>query len=398
MKQHQPTFRPFTKFAALVLTLACTAAAADEARIWRAAVFDAQAKAIRVWDLGEQEEVASFKTRGSVQFQVGLEPMSVVTVEAAPGEVRLLHLGLTQEDHGDHKHWVTGKPTLGPVVLQGLRPSHVNAGAGQLAVFFDGDGAVRTLTPHATASPVVERLADRAHHGIAVPLAGGRLLISIPASEGTLPRGMQLLDSAGKPQTRSPHCGAQHGDGHHQLRFLFGCDNGLLLYDDQRQTFELLPYPADAGKRMVRNMVGTPIAPRFVAGFGPSALLLIDLDPQKMIPVPLPAPVLHYGWDATKPDQVYALLHSGELLALNARSGQILNRTALLPPWQPAAAGETSPPVPKLAASAGRIAVVDPRSGLLHFVRSSDLKALDRIVLGGQPISIVMRSVNLDPH
>jgi hypothetical protein len=379
---------------ALMTACATRTTTPDEARIWRAAITDPQAKSIRVWDLGEREEVAVFKTQAPAQLHPGLGSAEFISVEKASGEVRLLHLGLKQEDHGDHSHWIAGKPSFTLPVLLGPRPAHANAGVGQLAIFFDGDGVVRRYTPTLNPPLLPERAAARDHHGIGVPLSGARLLLSRPAVEGRLPEGMHLLDANGKIQVTSPPCSAQHGDGHQGQLYLFGCDNGLLLYNDQTQAFELLPYPADSGKRLVRKMISTPKAPLWVADFGKEALLLIDLAQRTQRVVPLPTPLLDANWDTGQPEQVFALLHSGELLSLDTRNGAVLRRTALLPAWNPPE--NSSTPTPHLAVAANRIAVVDPRSGLLHFVRASDLKPLEQIALGGQPVGIVMRSVNLD--
>ena len=171
MRNHATAVRRFSRLSrlshagaltfALASVLSVTPAWSEEARIWRAAITDPQAKTIRIWDLGEREEVASFKTTSPAQLHPGLNPMGLVSVESASGEVRLLNLGLKQEDHGDHTHWVTGKPSLSASVMQGKgqgqRPSHANTNATQLAVFFDGDGAIRVVSPNRPQSPLQER-------------------------------------------------------------------------------------------------------------------------------------------------------------------------------------------------------------------------------------------------
>ncbi len=377
--------------ALLVASLPAAAMPQDEARIWRAAIADAQEKVIRVWDLGEREEVGVFKTGAAARLHPAAGSMEFTVIESATGDVRTLHLGLKEEDHGDHNHWVTAKPKLSATLLNGPRPSHANVGAGRVAVFFDGDG---TLRSHALA---VLHATARAHHGIGIPLPGERLLVSRPAAEGSLPDGMQVVDSNGSVQMASPVCEAQHGDGQHHPMYLFGCKNGLLLYDDKRNTFELIPYRLDTDKGMVRTLISTPKNPRWVGNFGKEALLLIDVEQRSQTLVPLPAALLDFQWDPDSPSVAYALVRSGELLAIDTKTGKVLGRRAVLPEWSPPETTGNSPPSPRLAVASDRIALVDPRSGLLHFLRGKDLKTLDEIKLGGQPGGIVMRSVNLDP-
>lgn len=386
---------------ALAPHLSFAAAPQDEARIWRAAITDAQSKVIRVWDLGEREEVAVLPTLAAARMHAGVSFSELTVVESATGNVRLMHLGLRQEDHGDHSHWITGKPTLGDPILQGPKPSHANANAQRVSVFFDGDGVVRSHTTGGNTQPASpskpERATARAHHGIGVPLPDGRLLISRPAAEGSLPNGMQLLDPQGKEILSSPLCDGQHGDGRHRHLHLFGCKNGVLVFDEQRQTFDLLPYPDGATKGLVRTLISTPVQALWVGNFGKEALILIDLEKRKQTVAPLPGSLLDFNWDTDRPERAFALLQSGELLAIDTQSGAILDRRPLLQAWMPPeSSSSTAAPPPKLAVAADRIAVVDPRTGLLHFLRASDLRNLDTLELGGQPAGIVLRSVNLD--
>lgn len=374
-------------------TAAYAAAAAEEARIWRAAVVDQQAKTIQVWDLGEREKVTVFETASPARLNPGTSTMQFISVEGVSGQIRPFDLGLKQENHGDHKDWVAGKPALGDALFVGKRPSHVVANVDKVAVFFDGEGMVRIPINKTMAQTYS---AEKPHHGIAIPMPNNQVLVSMPAAEGNLPKGMRLATSEDKTIAQSPVCERQHGYGQYGDHYIFGCANGLLVFDNKTQSFELINYPQGSGERLVRSMVSTPLKANFVANFGPDGLLLINLTQRKLTPIQLPNKLLGFTWDSAEAQHVFVLLDTGEIARLNAQTGAISQTKQMIPAWKAPAEGEPKLPVPQIAVASSRLVISDPRTGLLQFVQTSDLKELDRIEVGGQPSYLVLRSVNLD--
>lgn len=387
----------------LVLTLGACAThttPVDEARVWRLAVADAKTPILRIWDVEEREEVAVLNIHSPAYLRAGLGDMEVTAVQNKSGQVQMLQLGLRREDHGDHQHWVTGKPVLSAPVLSGQKPSHANPGAGTLAVFFDTDGLVRVYNP-ATPSQVATITANKPHHGVAVPLAGPRYLVSAGAAEGSLPDATQLVDASGRVLQRSPACLQQHGDASFGAWHLFGCANGLLAWDDAASRFALLPYPQDSGARMVRTLLQAQDDGRLLGNFGADGLLFVTLPADAAAPqlaaLTLPAKLLHFAWDRQHSGVAYALLETGALLALDSRTRQVLQQTQVFPAWtDDTADADKRLPKPQLAVAEGRIVVSDARTGLVHVLRTQDLKESDRLPVGGQPGNLVLRSVNLD--
>ena len=379
--------------ALLCLSSTAYAATAEEARIWRAAVVDHKANNIQVWDLGEREKVAVFETASPARLNPGTSAMQFISVEGASGQIRPFDLGLKQENHGDHKDWIAGEPTLGNALLVGKRPSHVVANIGKAAVFFDGEGIVRVPLSNAATK---EYSAEKPHHGIAIPMPNNQILISVPAAEGNLPKGMRLATSEDKTIAQSPVCERQHGYGQFGDYYAFGCANGLLVFDNKSQIFTLLSYPDGSGERLVRNIFSTPLKASFVANYGPDGLLLIDLVQRKLTPVQLPNKMLGFAWDGAEAKHVFVLLDTGEIARLNAQTGAISQTKQMITAWKASAEGEPKLPAPQIAVASGRLVISDPRTGLMHFIQTSDLKELDRIVVGGQPSYLVLRSVNLD--
>ena len=373
------------------------------ARVWRMAVADAKTPTIRIWDLEEREEVAVLTTHSPARLRAGLDEMEVAAIQGKSGQVQMLHMGLKRQDHGDHQHWVTGKPVLSAPILSGLKPSHANPGNGRLAVFYDGEGLARIYNPAAPGETDVIRT-NASHHGLAVPLPRMRYLVSVAAEEGSLPRATQLMDAKGNVLQSNPPCTLQHGDATHGAWHLFGCANGLLVWHDAAQlgsgAFILVPYPKTSGARMVRTLLQSPVSGSFVGNFGADGLLFITLQPQdelpRLAPITLPAKLLHFAWDSQHPQTAYALLESGVLMTIDSSTQQVLGQTQAIPVWTDDASDTANrPPKPQLAVAEGRIVVSDARTGLVHVLRTKDLKQTDTLRVGGQPFSLALRSVDL---
>ena len=405
MPSLQTLIRPLLALGIVTVLSACATRPApqEEARIWRLAVADAKTPTIRIWDVEEREEVAVLTTHSPAYLRAGLADMEVATVQSQSGQVQMLHLGLRREDHGDHQHWVTGKPVLSAAVLSGQKPSHANPGDGTLAVFFDGEGLARIYHPAAPGTPAALK-ANKPHHGLAVPLPGQRYLISAGANEGSLPDATQLVDAGGHVLQRSPACLQQHGDARHGAWHLFGCANGLLAWNDAAEqgqgAFTLWPYPQGSGTRMVRTLLQAQDSNRLVGNFGADGLLFITLPADsaapQLDPITLPAKLLHFAWDRQHSDTAYALLETGVLLALDSRTRQVLQQTQAIPAWQDEAVdADRRLPKPQLAVAEGRIVVSDARTGLVHVLRTQDLQETDRLKVGGQPMNVLLRSVDL---
>jgi hypothetical protein len=367
------------------------------------AVADAKTPTIRIWDVEEREEVAVLSTHSPASLREALSDMEIAVVQGKSGQVQMLHLGLKREDHGDHQHWVTGKPVLSAAVSSGQKPSHANPGDGKLAIFYDGEGLARVYNPAAPNDSTAIK-ANAPHHGLAVPLPRQRFLVTVAAPEGSLPDATQLVDAGGTMLQRSPPCLQQHGDASFGAMHLFGCANGLLVWNDAAQqghgAFTLLAYPSGSGTRMVRTLLRARGEASFVGNFGADGLLFIRLQPHNADPqfatVTLPAKLLHFAWDSQHPHTTFALLETGVVVALNSTTQQVRMQTQAIAPWKDDATdADKRLPKPQLAVAEGRIVISDARTGVVHVLRTLDLKETDQLKVGGQLSGLLLRSVDL---
>ena len=395
-------YRSITQISILAIGLFLGACAShkttDEARIWRVAITDAKTPDIKIWDIEERDEVAVLKTASPARLGAGAKPMQFSVIQGSTGQLQLLDIGLVQENHGNHKHWVSGKPNLSAAVLTGSKPSHANPGVGKIAAFFDGDGIARVYTidklSAGAASPLEIKTAQP-HHGIAIPLPKNQYLISVPPAQGRLPTGIKLVDSMGNTLLNSPLCENMHGDGHHNQLFLFSCANGVMVFDVSKNQFNLIAYPASAGRAW--HLLSSEKQALMIGDYGDSNLIIIDLKTMTMRSVNLPANFLNYQWDEENPQQVWTLLETGELVAIDVTSATITQRASVLPKWLKGDAdAEKNLPKPQLAVAHGRVVVTDARTGQLHVMLTKNLTKSHSLAVGGQPSSLVMRSVNLD--
>ncbi|MEV0354431.1 zinc metallochaperone AztD [Nocardia sp. NPDC050697] len=112
------------------------------------------------------------------------------------------------------------------------KPGHVVRHAGRTVLFADGSGEVTAFDTAALAggSPETEvyTTADP-HHGVAIELADGRLVVSLGTEERRT--GMLVLDAERREIARSEDCPGVHGEATAQGEaVVIGCQNGALVY------------------------------------------------------------------------------------------------------------------------------------------------------------------------
>ncbi|GAA2435818.1 zinc metallochaperone AztD [Actinomadura vinacea] len=118
------------------------------------------------------------------------------------------------------------------------KPGHVVHHAGKTVLFSDGAGKATVFDPRGLGAglpPSTTHTAQHPHHGVAVALAGGRLLITLGDEEKR--PGIQVLGTNGEEVARSEDCPGVHGEAAAKDgTVVIGCENGALLYRDGKIT------------------------------------------------------------------------------------------------------------------------------------------------------------------
>ncbi|MGF6835574.1 hypothetical protein QF015_003771 [Paenarthrobacter sp. TE4293] len=154
---------------------------------------------------------------------------------------RLFDAGAWTEPHGDHSHHYVANPQLTDVAFAAEKAGHVVLHAGKTVLFNDGSGKVESFETSALAAAVEDGklpptdvyTTPEAHHGVAVELEDGKLLVTVGNEVGR--SGIAVL-TAGKGQdrtevVRNEECPGVHGEAVAAGEaVVVGCENGMLIY------------------------------------------------------------------------------------------------------------------------------------------------------------------------
>lgn len=142
-------------------------------------------------------------------------------------------------------------------------PGHVVSHAGVTVLFSDGAGEVTVFDPEDLGDGLPEtstHTTEHPHHGVAVQLANGDLLVTHGDEETRT--GIEVLDADGNEVARSEECPGVHGESAAANEaIVVGCEDGVLVYRDGEIT--KVDSPDDYGR--IGNTSGHEDSP-FVLG------------------------------------------------------------------------------------------------------------------------------------
>ena len=111
-------------------------------------------------------------------------------------------------------------------------PGHAVNHAGVTALFSDGAGEVTLFDPNELGDGLPETqtyTTEHPHHGVAVQLENGELLVTLGDEETR--SGIQILDADRKEITRNEECPGVHGESAARNEtIVVGCEDGVLIY------------------------------------------------------------------------------------------------------------------------------------------------------------------------
>jgi hypothetical protein len=149
--------------------------------------------------------------------------------------------------------------TLKDDEFKGAKPGHVVQHAGATILFADGTGEVTVFKPEELAAGLPKGevyTAAAPHHGVAIKLANGELVVTLGTEEKRT--GILVLDQDRKEITRSEDCPGVHGEAAAQGEaVVIGCEDGVLLYKDGKIT--KIASPDEYGR--IGNQAGSDDSP-----------------------------------------------------------------------------------------------------------------------------------------
>ena len=299
---------------------------------------------------------------------------------------RVFDAGVWTEKHGDHGHSYAAPPALTEASFEASRSGHAVFHAGRTALFSDGSGKVEIFDPAGLGEkpgglPVTDiYTAPEAHHGVAVPLEGGKLLVTLGGSESR--RGIAVM-AAGAGQNRvelerNEDCPGVHGEaaaGHDAV--VVGCENGMLIYRDGRISKVASP---DAYGRM-GNQAGSPASPVVLGDYKvdkdatlerPTRVSLVDTYTASLRLVELGTSYSFRSLGRGPSGEALVLGTDGALRVIDPLTGNIASTIPVVEEWEESETWQD--PRPTLFVQGSTAYVTEPASSTIHAVDLSSGK------------------------
>ncbi len=289
------------------------------------------------------------------------------------GGFDLLDLGTWAEPHGDHDHYYTVDPQLTDVTVDAQTPGHVVVHDGRTALFDDGTGEVtvvdsgdatdddRDARTHTTPS---------AHHGVAVELSDGSIVVSDGNDEERT--GIRVLDSDDEEIAASGACPGVHGEAMAANEtVVIGCEDGVLVYADG----EIAKADSPDGYGRIGNQAGSENSPIVLGDYKsdpdaelerPTRVALVDTTTAELRLVDLPASYSFRSLARGDNGEALVLGTDGKIHVIDPESAQIVDSIPVTDEWKEPT--EWQQPRPAITMLDGSAYVSDPSTNTISAV------------------------------
>ncbi|MEN5073376.1 zinc metallochaperone AztD [Isoptericola cucumis] len=326
---------------------------------------------VQVLDAGSLEQVADLELEGFNRIN-GVGDGRHLLVSTTGG-FQLLDGGAWAEPHGDHSHYYTADPQLTGTTFEATTPGHVVVHDGRTALFDDGTGHVEIFDSAAVADPdreTREHTTPEAHHGVAVELSDGTLVVS----EGTedARTGIRVLDADGEQVAASDECPGVHGEAvAADEAVLIGCEDGVLVVSDGKIT--KVDSPDDYGR--VGNQAGSEESPVVLGDYKtdpdaelerPTRVSLTDTTTGEMTLVDLPASYTFRSLARGDHGEALVLGTDGKIHVIDPKTGELETSIPVIDAWEEPV--EWQSPRPAIFVLDGSAYVTDPANRAIHAV------------------------------
>ena len=233
-----------------------------------------------------------------------------------------------------------------------------------------------------------------AHHGVSVVLEDGTLLTTVGDANGRT--GIRAVDDDGHETATSDECPGVHGEGTLKGEVVvFGCENGVLVYDDGEITKLASPdeygrignaYVSETSSIMVGDYKNDPDA----EGYLLQNVALIDAEAGTLEVVGLPEGV-EYTWRGIvrgPGDDAFILSADGTLNVLDPETGRITESWPIIDAWESPA--EWQEPHPAIVVHGDLAYVTEPAANAVHLVDLTTGEVLESADLEVTPNEIAV--------
>lgn len=289
------------------------------------------------------------------------------------GGFQLLDAGTWAEPHGDHAHYFTSEPRLTDVTYAAQKPGHVVVHDGRTAFFDDGTGEITVVDSAEVAAenPTTrEHTTPTAHHGVAVELTDGTLVVS----EGTEDErtGIRVLDASDAEMAASDACPGVHGEAvAADEAVVIGCEDGAVVYSGG--TIQKVQSPDAYGR--IGNQAGTEASPIVLGDYKsdpdaelerPTRISLIDTRTATVRLVDLPSSYTFRSLGRGDAGEALVLGTDGQLHVIDPETGTLTRSVPVIDAWEEPE--EWQAPRPTLTVLDGSAYITDPSTDTVHAV------------------------------
>ncbi|WP_432559321.1 hypothetical protein [Granulicoccus sp. GXG6511] len=310
----------------------------------------------------------------------------------------VLDTGVEVRGHDDHFHLYSHEPKLTDTVFPAPKPGHAVLHAGRLALFSDEAGTIQVLDPaDVTKGPdAAIKTTFEAHHGVAIPIQGGGMIVSLPDRTG-----VNVLDKSGQVLATTNECPGLHGEAAAHEAITLGCADGTLVIKGTQITKVAAP---DAYGRL-GNQAGSGSSDYVLADYKtdkdaklerPTRIALIDTEANSLRVVDLPASYSFRSLGRGPDGEALVLTTDGNLTVIDPEHGTITESIKVTAPWEESETWQNPRPTLRVV---GNIAyVTEPATAQLHAVHLPSAKVVDSVTLPHVPNEIQDVGLGSDSH
>lgn len=321
---------------------------------------------------------------------------------------RLFDTGLIDRAHGEHSHYYEQPPVLTDTTLEAPEAAHVVVHKGRTALFADGSGAIQIMDSTAFSDGVLEdgeveeHATESPHHGVAVPLTDGNLLLTQGTEESR--DTVQVVTPEGEVVAETTDCPGVHGEASAAPTeqgdvVSLGCENGPVIYRDG--AFHKVAVEEDYQRS--GNQFGSHGSPIVLADYKtdpdadqerPTRIGLIDTRTDSIRTVDVGSAYWFRSLARGPEGEALVLTYDGQLNILDADTGEILHEVDVVEAWEEPE--EWQEPGPAVKVAGDRAYVTDAAAQQLHVVDIAAGTVLDSFDLPETPNEIAV--VDGDPE
>lgn len=326
---------------------------------------------IQVLDSTSLETIEDIELEGFNRLNPAGDGRHVLVSTA--GKFQVLDAGTWAEPHGDHAHYYTTAPALTDVSFPAEKPGHAVVHEGRTALFDDGTGAVTVFDSASVADEareLRELTTPSAHHGVAVELTDGTLVVS----EGTedARTGIRVLDAEGTEVAADDQCPGVHGEAvAADEAVVIGCEDGALVTKDG--VISKVTSPDAYGR--IGNQAGSEESPYVLGDYKsdpdadlerPTRVSIIDTRDASMKLVDLPASYTFRSLGRGDAGEALVLGTDGALHVIDPESGTVTRSIPVIDAWEESETWQD--PRPTLYVQDGSAYITDPATSTIHAV------------------------------